>query len=464
MNTSRRILIATCITCFVGPFMASSINVAIPTMASEFAMPATQLSWIITVFLLSTAATLLPCGKVSDTLGRRRSFMIGVVAFAIFTLGAACSPTVFLLTGFCAFQGVALSLVFASYLPLLLESHPSEQGKVIGISSASTYLGLSAGPFIGGILTQYVSWRAVFFFSFFALCFAYICMASIQEEWFGEQETMFDWAGSLLSMPAIVCTIYGLSVFNSILVGKYMFFTGLALIIVFLWHEKQISYPIVPLSLFHNLSFSMSNLASLAHYSATYAITFLLSFQLQLVLHLNAASTGFILLIHPITMSICSTRAGSLADRHEPRYIASMGMALTASCLFLFAFLPNISIALTILLLIFLGIGAALFVTPNTSAILTAAPEKQHSIASSVLALMRILGQAISMAVVSLIFAHTTMYLSNYEQAITQGVHWSFIILSFTCFIGIFASLARGSSNKGTACKAPSVQDDKKNI
>jgi len=446
MKTTQRILWAICLTSFTGPFMASSINVAIPTMASEFQVPADQLSWIVTMFLLSTAATLLPCGKLADMWGRRRMYLTGVAAFGLTTLAAGLAPSLSWLIILRTLQGITLSAIFASYMPILLASHdPSEQGRVIGLSSATTYLGLSAGPFVGGILTQYVSWRAVFFFSVILLAVSYVLMASIKEEWYGSRDTGFDWWGSVLSGAGIFLFLYGLSAYHDSLTAQILFWTGLVLLIAFIWHERRTSHAILPLEIFDNLTFSMSNVASLAHYSATYAVTFLVSFHLQLLLHLDASFTGAILLTQPIVMAIFSTKAGALADRHDPRYIASAGMAVTVLGLAAFSFLPTVAVSLTVGLLLVLGLGAALFIAPNSSAIMSSAAASRHGVASSVLALMRLLGQALSMAIVTLVLSAMTASSADYTEALEQGIHLSFIILAAACLGGIFASLARGS-------------------
>ena len=128
MKTTQRILWAICLTSFTGPFMASSINVAIPTMASEFQVPADQLSWIVTMFLLSTAATLLPCGKLADMWGRRRMYLTGVAAFGLTTLAAGLAPSLSWLIILRTLQGITLSAIFASYMPILLASHAKTGG------------------------------------------------------------------------------------------------------------------------------------------------------------------------------------------------------------------------------------------------------------------------------------------------------------------------------------------------
>lgn len=449
LSPSQRILYSTCLTSFIGPFMATSINVAIPTMAAEFSILADKLSWLVTIFLLSTAAILLPCGKLSDRLGHRHFYIIGVAALGITTLAAGVSPGILWLMLFRSMQGLALAAIFVSLMPILLQSHaPSERGHIIGLSSAAVYLGQSAGPFFGGILTQYVSWRAVFFLSALIILTSYMLILSIKTEWHGKKEKNFDYTGSLLSCGGITIFLYGLSAFRSYTWAPLFLYSGAALLAAFIWREFHTDHPVLPMGIFSSLTFSMSSLAALIHYSATYAVTFLLSFQLQLLLHLDAATTGIILLVQPIVMAFLSPRTGALSDSHDPRYIASFGMTLTMISLFLFAYMPSLTVTYTMLLLALLGTGAAFFTSPNTSAIMSSAPAHYQGTASSILALMRILGQTVSMAVVTLLLSHYTALIANYETAIAQSIHTAFTILAITCFCGIFASLARGKIRK----------------
>jgi MFS family permease len=189
----------------------------------------------------------------------------------------------------------------------------------------------------------------------------------------------------------------------------------------------------------------MSNLASFIQYSATYAVSFLLSLYLQVILGLAPAVSGMVLLAQPIIMSVLSPRAGTLADRYGPRYISSIGLAITTLGLTCFALFPTMTMPETILFLIFIGLGAALFGAPNNSAIMGSVKPAYHGLASSMLALMRNLGQAVSMSVVTLILTRETTMIPSYTDAVLSALHLSFIILAILCFFAIFASLARGS-------------------
>ena len=217
---------------------------------------------------------------------------------------------------------------------------------------------------------------------------------------------------------------------------------------IFIIHEGQSFHPLLPLYLFRNLTFSMSNLAALIQYSSTYAVSFLLSLYFQLILGLSPALSGAILLVQPIIMAFLSPKAGDLSDKYGPRGIASLGLLLTAMGLTAFALFPHVPIGGAAVFLIFIGLGAALFGAPNNSAIMGSVKKMHHGIASSILALSRNLGQALSMAVVTFIMTTETAKYASYAEGVVAALHLSFIILAVLCFLAVAASLARGRNHE----------------
>ena len=202
------------------------------------------------------------------------------------------------------------------------------------------------------------------------------------------------------------------------------------------------------LSLFKNLGFALSNLAALINYSATYAITFLMSLYLQYIKGYNPQTAGLILLTQPIMMAGFSPFAGRLSDKMEPGKVASIGMSLTVIGLFLFSVLTE-GTTLWLLLpgLLILGLGFALFSSPNINAIMSSVEKKYYGIASGIQATMRLAGQLLSMGIATLCFSH---FLGNhsiqkeYYPMFLQGLRTAFGVFAIACVLGIFASLSRG--------------------
>lgn len=307
---------------------------------------------------------------------------------------------------------------------------------MLGINVAAVYTGLSLGPFFGGILTQHFGWRSVFLIiGPFGILIILLAFLRLKAEWADARGEKFDLLGS--SLYSLMLVFIMVRVSNSSLV---LIILGFAFLFGFVLWESRIEQPVLEIRLFRrNLTFALSNLAALLNYSATFAITFLLSLYLQYVKALSPQEAGTILVAQPAIMAIFSPAAGWLSDRIEPRVVASAGMAVIAIGLFGFSMIDErTSLELIVENLMFLGFDFALFSSPNTNAIMGSVEKKFYGIASATLATMRVVGQMLSMAVVMLIFA---IYLGR--VAITPEIYDLLVEstrVSFIVFFGLMRS------------------------
>lgn len=164
-RTSKRvILLAIIITSFINPFLGASINIALPAISEDFTMGAVGMSWVSMAFLLSSAVFLVPLGKLADIRGRKRIFFIGNIIIGASSLLCALSPSGAVLISLRAIQGLGSAMVFGTGIAIITSVYPpNERGKAIGVTVTSVYIGLSLAPFLGGILTQYLGWRSIFY-------------------------------------------------------------------------------------------------------------------------------------------------------------------------------------------------------------------------------------------------------------------------------------------------------------
>jgi len=343
-------------------------------------------------------------------------------------------------------QGMGGAMVFATSVAILTSVFPpQERGKALGITVSSTYTGLSLGPFLGGLLTQYLSWRSVFWIHVpLGLIVILLVFWKLKGEWAEARGEKFDTTGAIIYAASIIAV--GLSLLSALRgFWVFIFVLGILGMVLFIRMELRIKTPVFNLRLFStNRLFAFSNLAALINYSATFAVTFLLSLYLQQVRGLNPRSAGLILVAQPIMMALFSPFAGRLSDRIEPRIVASMGMTLTTISLIFFIFLGQQSHFLFIIInLAFLGIGFALFSSPNTNAIMGSVERRFYGLASGAVATMRSLGMMISMCITSLIF---TLYIGKVQitpehfSVFIKSIRLAFIIFSILCFGGIFSS------------------------
>jgi MFS family permease len=224
---------------------------------------------------------------------------------------------------------------------------------------------------------------------------------------------------------------------------------GLLGLLVFFRRQQRIPYPIFEVSLFlDNRPFAYSSLAALLNYSATFAVTFLMSLYLQYIKGMSPQAAGALLMVQPVMMAIFSPIAGRLSDSMEPRLLATGGMVLTVAGMLVFTQLqPETSLVVIAANLLLLGFGFALFSSPNMSAIMGAVPREQYGIASGAAATMRLMGQMVSMAIATVVLA-----LLVGRQAIEPQVYGPFLssikvvftLSALLCAVGIYFSLFRG--------------------
>jgi EmrB/QacA subfamily drug resistance transporter len=449
-NIKTSALIAATLASFLTPFMGSSVVIALKYIDTEFAVDAMLLSWIATSYLLAAAVFLVPFGRIADIYGRRKIFIYGIVIFTISSFFCAISPSIIVLIIFRILQGMGSAMIFGTSVAIVTSVFPvGERGRALGINVTAVYLGLTLGPFLGGFLTQHFGWRSIFLINVpLGIIVIFFTIWKMKGEWADAKGESFDLRGSIIYGIVLVSVMYGLSLLPNIL-GAWLIFFGIAWALLFIYWEKKVEHPVVNMNLFYNnRTFTFSNLAALINYSATFAVSFLLSLYLQYIKGLPPQSAGMVLMAQPFVMTVLSPMAGKLSDRVEPRIVASMGMVVMTIGLFLFSLLDNeTTLTFIIFNLILLGFGYALFSSPNTNAIMTSVEKRYYGIASGTLGTMRLVGQMLSMGIAMLLFAlfiGRVQITPEYYSSFVESIKAAFMIFSVLCFIGIFASMARG--------------------
>ena len=468
-QVKRSALIVATLASFLTPFVGSSINIALPSIGKEFHIGTALLGWIATSYLLAAAVCLVPFGRLADIYGRKKIFATGIVIFTGGSFFSAISFSAPMLISFRILQGVGSAMIFATGIAILTSVFsPWELGKALGINVAAVYIGLSLGPLLGGLLTQYLTWRSVFLITVpLGLIIIFLTVWKLKGEWADAKDESFDFTGSIIYGLSLIMIMYGISLLPA-MGSVWLFLGGFLGILAFLKWELKVENPVFEINLFKtNRVFALSNLAALINYSATFAVTLLLSLYLQYIKGLSPQNAGLVLISSPVVMAICSPYAGRISDRIEPQIVASLGMILTAVGLFLFTFLNrNSTLEFIIASLILLGLGLALFSSPNTNAIMSSVERKFYGIASGSVGTMRLLGMMISMGIVTLLF---TLFLGKVQITVEhypvfmKGLKVSFTLFSILCFGGIFASLVRGKLRTHDS-KMPSTEHDKPSI
>jgi MFS family permease len=423
---------------FLNPFTGSSIDLALPVIAAEFSVDAVTLSWVPSAYLLSVLIFMLPAGRLGDCYGRVSVFRTGVVIYTAATALIVFIPSITALLLLRFLQGIGSAMVFSTITAIISDLYPpGERGRALGINVTAVYAGLSLGPVLGGVLTQFFGWRSIFAVTLLMAGFVMATFHRIPTHLNKACRGGLDLPGAALSSGILLALFFG---FSRVPSPQALLFlaAGLGLIPILYTVERRAPAPLLPLGLLReNRMFTYSNAAALINYAATFTTALLMSLYLQYLRGFEPAAAGSILFVQPLVQVVCSPIAGRLSDRIEPAILASAGLGVSAVSLLGFFFLtPDTPIPLVMVLLALLGTGLALFSSPNTNAVMSSVDRAQYGIASAMLSTMRTMGMTTSMGVVMVTFA---LYLG--QNPIEPPLYPAFLAAIHLIF-GIFLVLS----------------------
>ena len=443
LGLEKSVILLAAVVSFVTAFIAN-ISVALPLIARELAMSNILQNWVATIFLLAIAALSIPLGKLTGKYGLKKSLLIGIIVTIIGCALSCFSTTSYLLLFSRVIQGIGAAFINVASMALIVSAVPPEtRGQALGLNIAGVYIGLSSAPVIGGFVIYYLGWQSIFYIMLIPLVFSlYLCL-SLDGEW-SMYEGSIDKLGSLVYIIGILLFIYGFTVINTIL-GVIFLIVGLLLLILFAYIELRLDNPVFEVRLFKNIRFSSSNLASLISYLATFVITYIVTYHFQYIMGLDSQTSGLLLIVTPLMMAIIAPISGRISDRIDPQKLAAIGMGFVTVAILILCFLDESTPLYLIIVAMFLqGIGYGLFSTPNTNAIMSSVPKEETPTASASLAAVRVIGQTLSMGLLTVIFAFVmgnVPIVPEYYPLLIASSKISCIISAVLCVIAVSASL-----------------------
>lgn len=465
----------------VGVFMStldsSIVNISLPAIARYFGVALSgAVEWVIIAYLVVIAAVLLTIGRLADLLGRKPIWATGLI---IFTLGSAvcgAAPSLGLLVAARAFQGLGAALLFAVSPAMLTTAFPPyERGRALGLNTVVVALGVSAGPTIGGILTDQLTWRAIFYVNVPLGIAGIIATLKLLTERRPRGRPRFDPAGALLLAIGLASLTLGLSFgqewgWSSPGLIASLVVAVVALVAMVLV-ERHATSPIVDLGLLKDRVFASANASLVLSFLALFAVSFMLPFYLEQLRGFSTEESGFLLTPLPLTIAVIAPFSGSLADRIGTRWLAATGLAVACVGLVLISQLNAASSLPDIIWrLVVTGFGQALFQSPNNSALMGAAPRGQQGTAAGFLATGRVVGQSVSVALAGAVFASLGGAAAGHQLAILRAAssgdagqiaalqqtfvyafQATFLVCAAAAAIGVFTSLVRGKEQRARA-------------
>lgn len=390
----RRVLVVAVLGSFVSFLDGTVVSVALPAIADELAGPGMEAlplqQWVVDAYLITLGALMLVAGSISDVYGRRRVLAAGLVGFALASILCAVAPTGPFLVLARALQGVAGALLVPSSLALIIATFSGEaQSRAIGRWTALTTGAMIVGPFVGGMLVDFASWRWVFWINVPVIAVTLWLLRGVPAAE-GEPGRHIDVPGAVLAALGLAGVVFGL------IEGERLGWTspvilvsiiaGAVMLVAFVLYQRRAADPMLPLRLFRARNFAWGNLATTAIYGALSLGGFVLTLFLQQVAGYSATGSGVAQLPTTLAMIGLSAWFGTLAGRYGPRLFMTVGPIVAGIGYLLMLAMDETAYYPTQVLpgqLVF-GLGLAITVAPLTAAILGAVPTHDAGIGSAV--------------------------------------------------------------------------------
>jgi EmrB/QacA subfamily drug resistance transporter len=445
----------TCVGGFMGQLDASIVQLALPTFEREFDANLDSVTWVAIAYLLAYASLLPVFARLSETKGRKLLYIAGYATFTLASALCGMAPNLRLLVAFRILQGIGGALLGANSITILVKAAgPSKRGRAIGMFAAAQAVGISAGPVVGGLLLQKLGWRSIFFVSvpcgLAGVILGWLALPQTPEP---AQKKGFDWWGALLLTPALTSLVLMLNEAQAwgLRSGALLGVAAVAAVLMplFVWREWRQPAPLVDLHLFRSPAFSGGLIAVNLSYGLLYAMFFLMSFLFIHGLNDSPLSAGLRLAVIPITLGLVAPISGSIYTRVGARAMTTFAMAL---CICAMALLSRSLIGGSVnyfgvmIALALFGAGLGMFIAPNNSGTIAAAPEDRTGEAGGLLNLFRAIGCTMGIAITSSAFSWRLQALTGLGNRTTSAPIQAILDASVDVLwiLGGFAVVAAG--------------------
>ena len=459
----------------IGVFMSGasqgSAVVIMPNIARHFAADLSTVQWVVVGNILVTSVLLLPMGRLSDIIDRKRVYSAGFAIFVDASALAGFSPNLAVLVIARILQGVGSAMIQANMTAMIISVFPEgERGKAIGAQMSVMGMGMIGGPALGGLLVNALGWRSIFLINIpvgvvgVAAAMFILNKSQFVTDIQAGQRPSFDWQGAVLSSGALLFLLVAISMGNRIGWGSGAIISGLVASVIFLgaliWGGLRTTSPMLDLRLLKRRLVAFGVTAGWLSFVGTSSVMFLLPFYLQDVLGHNAGEVGLFIMAPALGMTIFGPIGGRLSDRFGWRKFTVGGLALMAGMILTFSAIldAGTSVALIIPLFAVGGIGAGLFSSANQSSILGAVERTEYGVISALIHLARTSGNVFGVSLATVIVVATMGSMgvepslaevstdggSEIADAFVSGLHRAFMILGSLLLVALVLSLWKG--------------------
>ena len=449
----RMVLLACCFAGFITPLLSTMMNLSLVNIGQEFGAGSHQLAYVNTAFLLSSVVFMVPMAKVVDIVGNKRIFMTGVAVIAVTCLVAPFSPDFWFLIACRAVMGLGSACIVTTSVSMITDVFPHEnRGGAIGLQTMCVYIGLAAGPVVGGLLNDAFGWHSLFYIIVPIAVVAVVCMMAFRSEIRPDEGGRFDSKGSVLYGIAIVLSMGGM--INLPETWAYAMLVVVVLFLaVFVWSQLRTPHHLLNVRLFKGRVFSGSCLATFMNYASSYSISYFLALYLQSIGNLTATEAGMLMLVQPAIQAVLTPYFGRMSDRlADKRILPTVGLVISAfGIATILTYGVGTPLSTVVVTQIIIGIGFSMFSAPNTSIIMGSVDPRETGEASAMVAVMRQTGMMVSMGIAMLFISVIMGSADNlspetYDSFITV-MRCSFGVCVAMCIVGAVVSLFRGKGS-----------------
>jgi EmrB/QacA subfamily drug resistance transporter len=406
-------LAAMCFALFMIMLDNTVVNVALPSIQRDLRASLSGLEWTVNAYTLTFAVLLVTGGRLGDILGRRRMFLFGVVLFALSSAAIGLAPGAGWLVAGRALQGVGAAFMMPATLSIITVTFPPEErGKAIGTWAGVSALALAIGPVVGGALTEYVSWRAIFFLNLpVAVGAVVVTLFAAHESRDETSRHTLDWPGIAAISTGLTALVLALIEGNSWGWGSTrivaLLITALVGLVAFAIVERRVREPMVDFSLFRSATFLGANTVAFIVSFAMLAMFFFTALYMQNILGYSAIQAGIRFLPSTLMIVLIAPFAGRLADRIGPRLPMVAGLSLVTIALFLQTRIDlHTGYGLLLPAFVLMGIGMALVMSPMSTAAMNAVEPRKAGVGSGILSMSRMVGGTFGVAALGALFQH----------------------------------------------------------
>jgi EmrB/QacA subfamily drug resistance transporter len=459
-----------CIGAFMGQVDASIVQLAMPSFEDAFDAPLDAASWVAVAYVLAYAAVLPAFARLAEIAGRKTLYLCGFALFGLSSALCGFASNLPVLIAFRVLQGIGGSMLGANSVVILVAAAgPARRGKALGTMAAAQAVGLSLGPMLGGVLLATLGWRSIFWVTVpFALLGAALGWLILPKTTAFAKDRRFDAAGAALLIPALVALLMTIQEWRAWGTSTLLIACAVAgplLLAAFIWREGKAPAPLIDLRLFTSAAFSAGCVGVLVSFAMLYGMFFAMSFALIRGYHDPAFAAGLRLTIIPVALGLVAPFGGAWSDK-RPRLVMVGGMAVClASALALTRLLTGTLESLTGVMtaLAAYGVGLGLYIAPNNSATISAAPADKSGIAGGLLNLLRVVGTGVGVAAASTALGWGLHAATDAEArtahapeaALLSAVGTVLVLLAAFGAIGAAAALVRGKPNRAAGKPQP---------